>query len=292
MRTSPWSHLPYLLHSPRLLLPLATVLLLTVVGATAGCAAETTTTTLPPTTTSVSVAEATTTSSSTTTTMLTTTTTEATTTTTEATTTTTTIPPDPKGWKRFEAEGISVTLPKNFKGGDPAGSEVKAQVRTMVDGRSWLKELQEGFDDGDIDWLLAMFGSSSKTRWIPMVFAMRVELPPFVTFYDFVDEMAYSPVEGATVETVEESDTRAVYLLDEPKDGSDPAGSRYLVFIGVGDYVYWVDYSGTKVAFAQFEEDYRMSIERIIITDQTDEDGSSTGTTSDGTTTTLSGPVA
>lgn len=59
----------------------------------------------------------------------------------------------------------------------------------------------------------------------------------------------------------------------------------------VGDYAYFLDYSGTKVAFAQFKDTYKQSIERIIIKELPPEDDtSSTGTTEAGptTTTTLS----
>ena len=223
--------------------------------------------------------------------MITTTTTQPPTTTTEATTTTT-IPPDPKGWKRFEAEGISVVLPTSFKGGDPTGSAFKAQVKTMVGGKAWLADVQQGFADSEVDWLLAMFGKTSKTRWIPMVFAMRAELPSFLTLSDFTEEMVTSGVEGETIETVSKTDDREVYLVNVPKHGSDPAGSRYSVFLKVGAYVYWLDYSGTKVAFAQFADTYKQSIARIIVKDMASDggEGSTTGTTASGSTTTTTSP--
>jgi bifunctional pyridoxal-dependent enzyme with beta-cystathionase and maltose regulon repressor activities len=272
--------------SPRSILTALAIALVSAV-VLAGCASGTTTTTLAATTTSVSVAEVTTTTAAptTTTTLVTTTTTMATTTTTAAPTTTTTIPPDPKGWKRFEADGISITMPTSWKGGDPTGAAVKAQVAKMQNGKSWLTELQGYFVDMETDWLLAIFGRSSKTTWIPEVFAMRTEMPEiplsiFATGLMDTDE---------TFELLESSESRVVYLVTEPKNGSSPAGNRLSVFMRVGTYVYWVDYSGTKVSFAQFKDTFMQSAARIILKAPaaagTGTDSGTTGTSSATTTT-------
>jgi hypothetical protein len=203
----------------------------------------------------------------------------ATTTTTAAPTTTTTIPPDPKGWKRFEAEGISITMPTTWKGGDPKGAAVKAQVAKMSSGKKWLAELQGYFVDMETDWLLAVFGRSGKTSWIPEVFAMRTEMPEiplslFATGLLGDDE---------TFEALETSDSRVVYLITVPKDGSNPAGNRLSVFMRSGTYIYWVEYSGTKVSFAQFKDTFMQSAARIILKAPA-AGGTGTGSSTTGTT--------
>jgi hypothetical protein len=273
----------------RLLCPLILVLALGGAALLAGCQASdaTTTTVAAAPTTLATVAEATTTSSAsstTTTTEMTTTTTELTTTTTEATTTTT-IPPDPKGWKRFAAGGISIALPTSFKGGEPTSAAFKAQVKRMANSKTWLSNMQSYYADGDETWLLGMLGSTSKTRWIPMVLASRALLPAGFTLSDYTAEWLPYGVDGYVVDVIDGSADRESYLVTEPKVGSDPAGARIAVFIKSGDYVYTVEYSGTKVAFAQFESAYKQSAARIIITPAagTSTTGATTTTTSAGT---------
>jgi hypothetical protein len=264
-------------------------------GLLAGCqASDATTTTLAATpTTTATVAGATTTSSASSTSS-TTTTTEMTTTTTELTpppteaTTTTTIPADPKGWKRFAAGGVSIALPTSFKGGEPTSAAFKAQVKRMVNSKTWLSNMQSFYTDGDETWLLGMFGNSSKTRWIPMVLASRALLPAGFSLSDYTAEWLPYGIDGYVVDVIDEKADRASYLITEPKVGSDPAGARIAVFIKSGDYVYTVEYSGTKVAFAQFESAYKQSAARIIVsppaaTSTTGATGTTTTTTSTGT---------
>jgi hypothetical protein len=78
--------------------------------------------------------------------------------------------------------------------------------------------------------------------------------------------------------------------VTEPKDGSSPAGNRLSVFMRVGTYVYWVEYSGTKVSFAQFKDTFMQSAARIILKAPAaggTGTGSSTTGTSSATTTTI-----
>jgi hypothetical protein len=254
-----------------LLCPLILVLAVLGAGLLAGCQASTATTTTAAAsvTTTASVAEVTTTSSTTTTTEVTTTTSEVTTTT-EATTTTvapttTTIPPDPKGWKRFTAGGISVVLPTTFKGGAPTSAAVKAQTKRMVGGSTFVSETQGYYSDMNVNWVLAMMGSSSRTRWIPMVFGLRADdagdLATFIVLW-------MSGGEPGSTEILEKSDTRAAYIVTEKASGSSPAGSRLTVFIKSGQAIYIIEYSGSTTAFAQFKDTYKQSAARIRIVEQ------------------------
>jgi hypothetical protein len=270
----------------RLLGPLVLILAAAGAGLLAGCAGSTTatsaavgevtiaasttiavsTTAAEPVTTTA--APVTTTSSTTTTTEVTTTTTEATTTTTQATTTTT-VPPDPKGWKRYASGGISIALPTSFKGGLPNSAALKSAVKRMVGGGTWIAETQGFFDDMSVTWLLGFLGNSSKTRWIPMVFVTRDSLPAGENLGTYASEWNSGFAKGYTEKLLEGTDTRKVYVITQPKEGSSPADSRLMVYIHSGDYVYMVEYSGTTVAYAQFESAYKQSAARIIITPAT-----------------------
>jgi hypothetical protein len=252
------------------------VLLLLIAGAVGGCAGSATasTTAAGSATTVVAVGVTTAGSSegtvttassgttSSTTTTLPPTTTEAPTTTTELTTTTT-IPPDPKGWKRYTAGGISIVLPTSFKGGAPDSAALKAQTKTMVGGKTFVSETQGYYTDMDVTWLLGFMGKSSKTRWIPMVFVLQKEVPTDVSLKIFATSWVSRSTPAYTAEVLDASDSRMTYIISEPAEGSSPAGSRLTVFIRSGKSVYIVEYSGTKVAFAQFKDNYTQSAARL-----------------------------
>ena len=117
----------------------------------------------------------------------------------------------------------------------------------------------------------------------------RAEIPDFFTLADFTGEMVGGDDE--TIENLEKTDTREVYFITSPKNGSDPAGNRLSVFMRVGNYVYWVEYSGTKVAYAQFKDTFTQSAARIIVKDTAlgAPTTSTTGTGAATTTTTVVG---
>jgi hypothetical protein len=233
------------------------------------------------TTTTAAPATTTTAPSTTTTTLAPTTTTTVAPTTTTAAPTTTTIPPDPKGWKRYTAGGISIAMPTSFKGGAPDSAALKAQVKKMVGGGTYISETQGFYSDMEMDWLIQLIGSTSKTRWIPMVSVLRTKMVPGDSLSFFAESWNSGAAAGATFELLSSTDTRMDYLVTIPKEGAEPASKRLEVFIESGEFLYLIGYSGTTVAFTQFYDAYKQSAARLKIIP-----ASTTSTTGTGATTT------
>jgi hypothetical protein len=181
---------------------------------------------------------------------------------------------------RFTAGGISIALPSSFKGGAPASAALKAQLKSVVGGKTYVTDMKKRAADMGADWLLSMMGKASKTRWIPEVVIYRFEYS--FTLADFTDEFMYPAPDGGTVKQISKTDAQEVWLLTRPKNGTNPAGSRLFAFVEAGDYVYWVEYSGTTVVFNQFQSTYNQSAARLRVTAP----ASAGGSTDENTTTT------
>jgi hypothetical protein len=255
-------------------------------GVLAGCGGVTTSTSAAAATTvaaaqaSTSTAAPTTTTAAppTTTTEAPTTTTEASTTTTAAPTTTTTIPPDPAGWTRFTAGGISVALPSTFKGGAFGGTGYSAGVKRLADWKTWQENIQNNWQD--YDWIMGMFGKAAQ-HWVPVVVVMRRDLAPDTSLAELTLRQFGTPPAGVTLTPGEKTPTRETYTLvlpDRPEKGTTE--TDYFVFVLSGDQVYAVVYSGSSInQWKSLKAAYEQSAGLIRVTAPTEGTDLATETT-------------
>jgi hypothetical protein len=273
----------------RLFLVISLVMAVLGVVALSGCgvrlSGSATTSSLVGAPTSMVVVAASTTSSSatssstTTTTEPATTTTEAVPTTTEATTTTeavttTTLSPEPEGWQRLSAGGISLALPTSlptmsFKGGTPDSEALAAEVKTVKGGDTWVSNWKTYFAYYKEDWLLGFLEDTTKVTSTPVVVVARSRVSPAPALSGYVSTRLtlVSEPKGTKVEKVSKTADQEVWLMTRPKTSSSSGDTLFWVFIRTDKYIYIVDYQCDTPAYAQLESVFKQSAAGIRIED-------------------------
>ena len=178
--------------------------------------------------------------------------------------TTTTTQADPAGWARFAAQGISVALPSSFDGGVPDSAALKARLKTMAGGTTWIVRMRSKTEGFDAQWLMGMLDTSGKTRWAPMMLVYRIKLPDWFPLETYVDTL-FSDTPTGDIHVIDKSSVRVEYEVSLPKSGIFPATTVLSVWDYSSDIVYQVSYLSTTATYDQLRDTFMKSVERIKV---------------------------
>jgi len=157
-----------------------------------------------------------------------------------------------------------VALPSSFDGGVPDSAALKARLKTMAGGTTWIVRMRSKTEGFDAQWLMGMLDTSGKTRWAPMMLVYRIKLPDWFPLETYVDTL-FSDTPTGDIHVIDKSSVRVEYEVSLPKSGIFPATTVLSVWDYSSDIVYQVSYLSTTATYDQLRDTFMKSVERIKV---------------------------